>query len=202
MPMSRIEQIYFHAAQLFVEKGFSAASMSDIAEAVGITKAAIYHFVPNKEQLLFNLMNFGMDILEDDVATPASKIEDPAERLALIVRNHLLNVGRMTTDTGNPFTIILDEPGGLSPKHRKRINARKRTYFEFVRDPIIALRDAGQTYDVDPSIATFSLLGMIVWLSRWTGRHNRMPLETITDQMTGIALRGVLKPSALPKQYR
>jgi len=201
VPMSRIEQIYFHAAQLFVEKGFAVASMSDIAEAVGITKAATYHFVPNKEELLFNLMNFGLDILEDDVVKPASTIEDPAGRLTLIVKNHLLNVGRMKTETGNPFTIFLDEPGGLSPKYREAIDARKRTYFEFVRESIIALRDAGHTHDVDPSVATFSLLGMIIWMSRWAGRRNRMSLDQIADEMTGIALRGILKPAVVPTPY-
>ncbi|MFN0120249.1 MAG: helix-turn-helix domain-containing protein, partial [Blastocatellia bacterium] len=42
--LDRLNQIYFAAARLFCENGFDATSMSDIADAVGITKAGIYHF--------------------------------------------------------------------------------------------------------------------------------------------------------------
>jgi len=44
------------AANLFNKKGFAATSMSDIAEAVGITKASLYHFFKNKESLYLSLI--------------------------------------------------------------------------------------------------------------------------------------------------
>jgi AcrR family transcriptional regulator len=47
--VARREQIFVHAAQMFCTRGFAATSMADIAEAVGITKAGLYHFVRNKE---------------------------------------------------------------------------------------------------------------------------------------------------------
>jgi AcrR family transcriptional regulator len=54
----RVDQIYSIAAQMICEKGFDATSMSAIAEAVGITKAGVYHFIPSKKELLFAIMSW------------------------------------------------------------------------------------------------------------------------------------------------
>ncbi|MBO0727006.1 MAG: helix-turn-helix transcriptional regulator, partial [Blastocatellia bacterium] len=43
--LNRLDQIYYVAAKIFCDKGYDATSMSDIADAVGITKAGIYHYV-------------------------------------------------------------------------------------------------------------------------------------------------------------
>lgn len=196
-PFTRLEQIYFHAARFFVERGFAATSMSEIADAVGITKAGIYHFVPNKEDLLFNLMSWGMDILDEDVTKPASKIREPLERLHLIVRNHLGNIAKVNTDIGNPLTIILDEPAGLSPERREEIQRRKRDYYDVVRDTLRELRKDGRLVDMDPSVAAFSLIGMIVWFGRWHRPGGSIAAADIIDQMTAFALRGVIRHEAL-----
>ena len=67
---ARAREIYVQASRLFVEKGYEGASMSDIAEAVKITKAGLYHFVKSKEDLLFTIVSFGMDELFDEVVNP------------------------------------------------------------------------------------------------------------------------------------
>lgn len=87
---NRLDQIYYVAAKIFCDKGYDATSMSDIADAVGITKAGIYHYVKSKQDLLFAIMNFGMDRLETHVITPARAVADAEQRLRAIIRNHAL----------------------------------------------------------------------------------------------------------------
>src|ERR1700760_455671 len=89
----RESQIYMAASRLFIEKGFAGTSMSDIAEAVNITKAGLYHFVESKEELLFTINQFGMDRLEEAVIRPAAAIADPRARLDAIFRAHVRNAG-------------------------------------------------------------------------------------------------------------
>jgi AcrR family transcriptional regulator len=189
----RREQIFFHAARLFVEKGTGNTSMADIAKAVGITKAGLYYFVESKEDLLYTLMRWGMEVLERDVVVPAQGIADPAERLATIIRNHLVNIGRVQGPYGNPITILVDEPGLLGPENQADIDARKRAYFLFLRKALEDLRDAGKLADVDVNVAAFSIIGMIVWMARWRRPGGPMELEAIVEQITRIALGGVLK---------
>src|SRR6266850_7192922 len=85
----RLAEIYRAAASIICEKGYDATSMNDIAEAVGITKSGLYHHVSGKRNLLFNIMSFGMDSLEEQVIIPARAITDAEERLRAIITSHV-----------------------------------------------------------------------------------------------------------------
>lgn len=189
----RQRQIYIEAAKLFVAKGFNGTSMSDIAEAVQLTKAGLYHFVASKEELLFTIMNYSMDRLHLDVVEPARAVADPLERLKVIIHNHALNVGRVTMDNGSPLSIVVDEPAGLTPENRKIIDARKRVYFDLLRDTLQALKDDGRVaQSVDTTVTAFTIMGMIMWIARWRRPGGRLSLEQVADQIVGIVLSGVL----------
>jgi AcrR family transcriptional regulator len=194
---TRINQIYRAAARLFVDKGYAATSMNEIAEAVGITKAGLYYFVKSKDDLALNLITWAYDVYDRDVFIPAQGISDPLERLRFIVRAHLYNVGDHRGAADNSVTVLLDDPAALTPVHRRSITRRKAVYYGFLRDTLAALRDRGQLIDVDPTVAAFSLLGMILWLARWRRSGGRLSLDEIVSQMTEVALRGVLREEAL-----
>jgi AcrR family transcriptional regulator len=191
----RLSEIYRTAAQIICEKGYDATSMNDIAEAVGITKAGIYHHIPGKKELLFRIMNFGMDELDEEVILPARVIEDAEQRLRAIITNHVQLITRRSTPRGNnPVTIVIEEVAGLTPAHRRKIDQRKRAYVELIRDTLARLKEEGRLSQVDVTAAAFSLLGMILWLSRWYNPAGRLTPEQIAEQITSIALGGLLRP--------
>lgn len=193
----RLGEIYRVAAQIICEKGYDATSMNDIAEAVGITKAGIYHHIPGKKDLLFRIMNFGLDALDEQVIRPASRVADAEQRLrTTIIRHVQLITGRSTPRGTNPVTIVVDEVAGLTPAHRRKIDKRKRVYVDFIRESLIQLKSEGKLRDVDVTVATFSLLGMILWLSRWYRTDGRLGPDQIADEVTKIAMGGVLRPQA------
>src|SRR5262245_21640116 len=159
----RLREIYFKAAKIFHERGFDATSMSDLADAVQITKAGLYYYIKSKEDLLFAIMDFGMDCLDRDVIEPARAEACPEKRLHLILKAHARNL----TAAGKAIPILTDEVAALTPKHRKRILERKRIYFDLLRDTLDALKGTGKLRDVDTTVATFSIFGMLLWLPRW-----------------------------------
>ena len=63
----RLREICRVAARVFYAKSYDGASMQDIAEAVGLTKAGLYHHVGSKDRLLFEIQNYGIDILDETV---------------------------------------------------------------------------------------------------------------------------------------
>src|SRR5262249_52762717 len=106
----RLGEIYRAAAKIICEKGYDATSMNDIADAVGITKAGIYHHIPGKKDLLFRIMTFGMDSLEEQVIVPAREVADPELRLRTIIVNHVKLITSRSTPQGYNFvTIVVDE---------------------------------------------------------------------------------------------
>src|SRR4029450_137146 len=119
----RLKQIFFTAAQLFCEQGYDATTMSDIGDAIGVTKAAIYHFVPGgKQDLLFAIINYGMGTVDEFVIAAAREIEDAEQRLRALILNHSKLVMRRSTEQGfNPVTVMVDEVASLSPAQRRKI---------------------------------------------------------------------------------
>jgi TetR/AcrR family transcriptional regulator, cholesterol catabolism regulator len=194
----RLSQIYVVAAQLFCDKGFDATSMSDIADAVGITKAGIYHFVPGgKKDLLFAVMSYAMDRLEENVITPARAITDAEKRLRSIIINHArLITGSSGPDGHSPVTIVVEEVAGLAPAQLRKINQRKRAYLDLVRSTLQQLKDEGRLKDVDVTVAAFGLFGMLLWLSRWFQPDGRLTSEQVAEEISKIAFGGLLRPQA------
>ena len=195
--LDRRNQIYFFAARLFCEKGYDATSMSDIAEATGITKAGVYHFIPGgKKDLLFAIMSYGMDKLDRAVIEPTQSIADPEQRLRAIITNHVRLVTAGSTDEGfNPITVVVDEVAGLSAAHRRKIDLRKRVYVDLVRHTLEQLKDQGKLKDVDVTVVAFSLLGMILWLARWYRPDGRLTGEQMAEEICKMALGGIMRPA-------
>ena len=190
----RTDQIYSVAAQMICERGFDATSMSDIAEAVGITKAGVYHFIPSKKELLFAIMSYGMDTLEASVIKPAREIADAEQRLRAIITSHSMLIARSSNDEGHsPVTILVEEELGLSPAHRRKLRQRKRVYVDLIRSTLEEMKAEGKLKEIDVTAAAFSLLGMILWVARWFRPDGELSREQVAYQICKIAFGGLLK---------
>lgn len=193
----RLAEIYRAAASIICEKGYDATSMNDIAEAVGITKSGLYHHVSGKRNLLFNIMSFGLDSLDEQVIGPARAVTDAEQRLRTIITSHVrLITSRSTPQRNSPVTIVVDEVAGLTPAQRRKTDQRKRAYVELIRETLEQLKAKGRLRDLDLTAASFSLLGMILWLSRWYNPEGRLTPEQVSEEVEKIALGGLLRPQA------
>ncbi|MEK6283967.1 MAG: TetR/AcrR family transcriptional regulator [Acidobacteriota bacterium] len=192
----RLAEVYRTAAQIILRKGYDATSVNDIANALGMTKAGLYHYINGKKELLFDIMNFGLDELDEEVVTPAHAIADAGARLRFIITNH----ARLVTRGQGAITILVDEITALTPAQNRKITHRKREYFDRLREVLNQLKAEGKLQDVDTTAATFSLLGMINWLSRWFRQDGTLTEEHVAEQITRIAFHGLLRPESRAAQ--
>jgi TetR/AcrR family transcriptional regulator, cholesterol catabolism regulator len=131
------------------------------------------------------------------VIAPARAIADPEERLRSIIASHCrLLAGGSTPQGYNPVSIVVDEVAALTPAHRRKIVLRKRAYVDLVRNTLRQLKDEGKLKDIDVTVAAFSLLGMMLWLSRWFRPEGRLTPDQVVEELTKVALGGLLRPSA------
>jgi TetR/AcrR family transcriptional regulator, cholesterol catabolism regulator len=189
----RADHIYRVAAEVMCRKGYEATSMNDIADAVGLTKAGIYHYIRGKEQLLFEIMNFAMDMVDEDVVAPAREIADAEERLGTIIDRHAKRI----LEVGGSVTILLEEMQALTPAHQRTVRNRKRTYFELVKQTLEQLAAEGKLRDVNPTVATFSLFGMILFISRWYRRDGELTPQEVLRDFHELALSAVLRTESV-----
>ncbi|MDZ4852464.1 MAG: TetR/AcrR family transcriptional regulator [Pirellulaceae bacterium] len=194
----RTEEIYCKAAQIFHDRGYDATSMSDLAEAMEITKAGLYYYIESKEDLLFRIISFGLDWLEKEVVEPAKVLNDAEDRLKFIIQRH----GGELIKGVQAIPILTDESSSLPPKLRKQIDKRKRLYFDLTRGALDDLKRQGKLRDVDTTVATFSLFGMLLWLPRWFNRDGSLSADETLDQLTNLYFGGVLMTPSKGKRTR
>jgi AcrR family transcriptional regulator len=184
-PKQRRRAILETAARVICERGYEGASIQDIAEASGLTKAGLYHHIRSKEHLLLEIMNYGMDVFEEQVLNQVLPIPDPLERLKACMEKNILLV---THGWSKEVTIILHEHATLTGDARAQINARKKRYVKFLETSFAeAVRD-GQIRPVNPTVAAFAFLGMVLWIYKWFRPDGAIDAPTLVREMQDLLL--------------
>jgi AcrR family transcriptional regulator len=186
---NRREQILRRTARLFVDSGFDATSMGEIAKANRISKPGLYYHFDSKQDLLAAIMDRVMSILESVREEIASSCSDPEECLRRITHEHALGITRR--DAAESM-LVIGGTGTLLPADRREMTQRKRAHVEFVRGLLDELKRQGRLRDVDTATAAFTVLGMIIWLTTWYRPRGRRTAEQVADDVTTMVLSAVL----------
>jgi AcrR family transcriptional regulator len=186
---ARRAEICRTAARIFHDRGFDATSVSDIARSLSMTKAGLYHYFASKEELLFEIMTFGLERVNEEVIMPARAIGDPEQRLREIVVRH----AQISTRAQGAVAQLIDEARALPPVARKKVKQQMRVYFDLIRDTLRELDAQGRLRDVDPTVAAFCVIGMILWLPRWFQQGGRLNNEQAAREIANFAVAGVVK---------
>jgi AcrR family transcriptional regulator len=184
----RAAEVYRTAARVILEKGYDGTSVSDIADALGITKAGLYHYISGKTELLYEIMKFGLDELTQQVMVPAQAIADPEQRLRFVISTH----ARLVMEGDGAVTILVDEARALSPVQNRKVTKLKRAYLDFIRATFDELNAQGKLRGVNTTVAAFSIIGSINWLSRWYQSEGTLSKAEVAEQIADIAFNGVL----------
>jgi len=185
----KLREICRIAARVFYEKGYDGASMQDIAEAVGLTKAGLYHHVGSKDRLLFEIMNYGMDILDETVLQKVKDITDPREKLRRTIIGHIDLIVRARDQE---ITVILHENRSLKGALRKKINLRKRQYIDYLENLIRQVQQESGHPVSSPRVADFALLGMVNWLYQWFDPEGPVKQDELAEGYVSFFFRGLL----------
>lgn len=188
---ARFREILEASARLICNKGYEGTSIQEIASACGLTKAGLYHHIQSKEHLLLEIMNYGMDVFEEQVLRRVLPIADPLERLK---RCMALNIKLVTHGWSKEVTIILHEHNTLTGEARAQINARKKRYVRFLEDSFAEAIAKGLIRPVDPRVAAFSFLGMVLWIYQWFRPDGALTEEQVAEGMLDLLFTGLAAP--------
>jgi len=194
----RAAEVYRTAAKMILQKGYDGTSVSDIADALGITKAGLYHYISGKTELLYEIMKFGLEELDQQVIAPAQAIADAEERLRFVIRSH----AKLVMDGEGAVTILVDEARALSPAQNRKVTKLKRAYFELIRGTLEQLQREGKLRDVDTTVAAFSVMAAINWTSRWYQSEGSLTAEQVAEHITELAFHGALKSDERSRKLR
>lgn len=181
-------KILVAAAQIFSEKGYHAASMQDIASAVNLQKASLYHHISGKQEILLELLDQALDILIERIRDVVSQPKPPEEKLHMAMRVYLESL----IDQRDLSAVLLFEHRSLDEELRFR-HLPKRDRFEGLWRGLI--QDGIETgiFDCDdPAQVTRALLGVMNWTITWYRIDGPLTGQEIADQYARMFLSGLL----------
>src|SRR5262249_37016970 len=133
------ERLFDTAAGLFWEKGYAATTTREIAAALGIQQASLYHHMASKEDLLHKIFLASLNQFLSDVPPALGKEACPLERIKILIRTHVATLLRHQ----NQNMTMLTELRSLSRKHRAEVLSLRDQYEGLVRTTLENARVAG-----------------------------------------------------------
>jgi AcrR family transcriptional regulator len=180
------------AVAAFIEHGYDATSMGTLSTRLGLSKAAIYHHFPAKVELLRAALDEALGGLEDLLRQPGAtggggSSESTAEqRLAFVMSGavHVL-IARL------PYVTLLLRVRGNSEVERAAL-ARRREFDRAVTALVIEARNEGSVRsDIDPSVVTRLIFGMINSIVEWYRPEGPESADQLASDVLAVALEGL-----------
>lgn len=173
------------AARAFSRRGSHGATLDDVAERLGVTKAALYRYVHNKNDLLFACHSEAMAIANETMDHGEAEGRNGLERIRIGMTGYLREmIGTM----GVPLMIL--EDNALVGDQRTEIVALRDAFEERLRRLVVdGIRD-GSILPLNPKLAVFALLGAIHWVTKWYSAEGRWTAEDVAEAVVELATRG------------
>lgn len=182
------DEILVAAAQIFSQKGFHATSMQDIAQAVRLQKASLYHHVSSKQEILVDVLNQALDLLIERMQAVMAQPLAPDEKLRQAMRVYLTTL----MEHRDLAAVLLLEHRNLSPELHARHIPRRDRFEQLWRGLIQQGLDDGVFYCADPAMASRALLGVMNWTITWYRPGGACTPEEVAAQFSDLFLLGLL----------
>lgn len=192
------QEILLNAAECFMERGFHATSIDDVARRMNATKGRIYHYYASKIDLFFDIHREGMTLLFAAVEPAQKTVGNGLTVLTTMLHAHAM---AMLEHHAYESVVVqgvqLHRFGALTPQQRETLDeliaARHRFENIFKKQAELAKAD-GSLGDLNTSIAVKTMLGGLQWSLIWYRPEVDSSFETrkyLADQMVRTLVQGL-----------
>lgn len=200
--VAKRQAILREAAASFNRSGYHGTSLTDIAQTLGVSKAALYTYVKSKDELLLHCHETAMDAAGESVRQAREAGGSALDQLCGTLRNYL----RMIMSNEACYVVLLEEQA-LQPDHVKQIVERRDRFEGELRGLVAAGILDGSIAPCNPKLAVFAALGAMNWVQKWyvpggawSGEQVAVALVQLIERM--LAARPVaalnVDPALLP----
>lgn len=174
------------ALKLIASEGFAAVSMRRIAAEVGVQAGALYNYTPDKQTLLFDIMQEHLsDLLTKLAAMPV--LDDPVAALERFTRHHI----RYHSERPDEVFIAYMELRNLTDENFARIEALRGAY-EDQLETILRVGQGRGVFDVpDAKITTLAVIAMLTGVNTWFREGGRLSLDEVEAVYWAMVQRAV-----------
>jgi AcrR family transcriptional regulator len=197
--MASLEQIVDAAAKVFQRKGYHAATVQDIADAVGILKGSLYHHLKSKEDLLYLVVKQPMAEMYAAMAEIAASDLQAAEKLRRAILAHLEGFDRHYPH----MFVYVREREEMKRLYRERLNVSPKQYEGYWQRILREGVKSGEFRpDLDVKVVSYGLLGMLNWAYKWYDPGGRLGFQAVAEQFSTLALAGIAAAPGVRSRIR
>ncbi|HAY85292.1 MAG TPA: TetR/AcrR family transcriptional regulator [Chloroflexi bacterium] len=183
------EEILEAAAQIIREKGFHATSMQDIAQAVDLRKASLYHHVNSKQEILVDLLDQALAQLNQQIEAVVAEAIPADQKFRKALRSYL----NYTAENLDLAVVLLLEHRSLEPQYRERHIPHRDRYEAYWLQIIQEGIQAGLFQALDPHLAVKAVLGVANWTVMWLNPKGKLSATQVADFSADLLLEGFYK---------
>jgi len=186
--VANLDDIIAAAAKVFQTKGYHAATVQDIADAVGILKGSLYHHVKSKEDLLYLIVKEPIARIYERMTEIADSDVPAAHKLRRAILTHL-----EAFDQHYPHLFVyLHEREEMKRRFREQFKLSPKQYERCWQQILREGVKSGEfRADFDVQVVSYGLLGMLNWLYKWYEPGGRLSVREVGDQFSTLALGGL-----------
>jgi AcrR family transcriptional regulator len=198
------DEVLGAAAEAFIERGYAATSIDDVADRLGCTKGRVYHYFRTKGELFLGVHQKALDMAIAEVRPIFESTGTPSERLHGMARAHALlmmeKASYMRLAVQHAEMALALE--GRTPRGPVLdVFSLRQEYGDLFEKVIADGIESGEFRDVNPTLLARAGLGALNWISVWyrpSGRgRTRIPAPEIASDFADFILAGVaVAPSA------
>jgi TetR/AcrR family transcriptional regulator, cholesterol catabolism regulator len=186
----RDDELLRAAARVFAERGYSDASVQDVADELGILKGSLYHYIKTKEDLLFWLLEGVLnDIARIREEVAAIDGLDPLERIAEWVRRQVLyNMANL-----DRISIYYHDMDRLTPARLEILTQKRAADSRFITN-LIREAQAQELADpaLDPRVLSNCLFATVIWIYRWYNPNGQISRAKIAETCASYVTHGLV----------
>lgn len=187
-PSDRKSEIVTIAAQLFKEKGYSAVTMRDLAQAMDIKAASLYNHIKSKQEILVLMIISIAEEYTDTIRTIAASDETSVDKIDKVIQLHIDITVR------NPDALAsLNNDWMHLPETELQYFLQMREEYEAIFRAIVKKGIAdGEIRNYNAEVIIFSILSTIRTLYLWYGKKKDFNANVLKTNLKKVLLEGII----------
>lgn len=191
MKKSRRQVIIEESAVLFNEMGYSATSMNDIAERIGVRASSLYNHINSKQEILSSLLLTIANKFQDGIVKVNNLSVSYKEKLQEIIKMHI----RVATENQNITALITQDWKHLEEPSLSEFIKIRQNYQEILRNVIAEGFNSGEFKSANLEITLNVILSSLRWIydSEIYADTSNVGLKEMEETILGIVFNGIDK---------
>lgn len=169
------------AAALFAKEGFDRTSVGAVAASCNISKSALYHYFPSKEDMLYEVCASFISGIQDEIdkfdcsTSGGSLLDELRALLRIIMRRFAQGIDRQT--------VLLNDVNLLPAGRRNAIAAQQRKVLNRVQSLMLNIRPDLVSDPAEGRVRAMLMFGMLNWTMNWYDPAGPVGPDRLVDIM-------------------